>query len=881
MHVIAFALLLSLIAPTAARAQRDDAPAPATRAVYLDRQGVIRWKDNDHEVALFGANYTLPSASDYRAAGYVTQDRKKLIDEDMAHFARMGWDALRLALWGDWENTDRAGNLIVNDHLDLADYLIAKARERGIYILLSPIQTYNAGWPDALQDTTRPGFSKYFDRGLLGTDPEAIAAQANYLRQILEHVNPYTGTALKNEPSILFIELINEPWHHPDDLEGSVKYIDTLTDAVRSTGCDRLIFYNVSQDFRIAEAIRKSKAQGVAFGWYPTGLNSGRELQGNYLRTVDAYDSMRVARLDGLPRIVYEFDSADLTVGYMLPAMARTFRSVGAQYVAMFSYDMLQTAARNLGWQTHYLNLVYTPRKAMSAIIAAEAMRRLPRLQDYGAYPRNTSFGDFRVSYDDNSSQLVAADAFVYAGTTQTAPPHPDRLTRIAGYGSSPVIQYEGEGVYFLDKVRDGVWRLEVYPDAVPVANPFEMQSPDKIVTRAIHRSWPMQIRLSELGSSFGVQPVETNGPATSISISNSNSAVAENGRLVVTPGVYVLSGAGHVDPNSLPTHVGRLGFDEYHAPKPDSLSVRVTLTAVPEYVTGRPVDIVARVVDTTPADSVTLSIRPAGAGFFRRYHMTHARGYDYRVRIPSDSLREGPYEYAITVSQGESAVTFPEQVDKRTWDWDYSGHEYWKATVVSAETPLRLFKPADDVPRLAFSRIGDAIRRGIFRVVPSDVTGEPVFHLELPAVDGRAPDDYTASLVIKDRMGARHDAISAATSLRVRLRTLGPAQMLHITLVEKDGTSWSAAVAADTTWSERSIPFADFQLARGVMLPQGFPGVWNYWMGPAQGRGGSGERVRPHNVEHLQLSLRTLPAAASQRGAYGVQVESVTLLFR
>ena len=42
----------------------------------------------------------------------------------------------------------------------------------------------------------------------------------NYLRQILDHVNPYTGVALKDEPSILFIELVNEPWHHPEDLAG-------------------------------------------------------------------------------------------------------------------------------------------------------------------------------------------------------------------------------------------------------------------------------------------------------------------------------------------------------------------------------------------------------------------------------------------------------------------------------------------------------------------------------------------------------------------------------------------------------------------------------------------------------------------------------------
>ena len=88
----------------------------ARRAVYLDSAGVVRWQDDKQEVRLFGANYVVPTASDYRAAGYVHADRKKMIDEDMAQFARMGWDGLRLTFWGDWEASDQAGNLIANDH---------------------------------------------------------------------------------------------------------------------------------------------------------------------------------------------------------------------------------------------------------------------------------------------------------------------------------------------------------------------------------------------------------------------------------------------------------------------------------------------------------------------------------------------------------------------------------------------------------------------------------------------------------------------------------------------------------------------------------------------------------------------------------------------
>src|ERR1044071_9425665 len=427
-----------------ALAQRPAGPAPApvlaNRAVFLDSAGVVRWRDDGKEVTLFGANYVLPTGSDYRAAGYLHADRTKMIDEDTAQFARMGWDGMRLTFWGDWEASDNAGNLIANDHLDLQDYLIARARERGIYMLFSPIQLYGSNWPDALSDSSAPGFGRHFGKGRMGTDPAAIAAQVNYLRQILNHVNPYTRTALKDEPAILFIELVNEPWHHPEDLPGSIRYINALTDAVRSTGCTKLVFYNVSQDFRIAEAIRRSKVQGVTFGWYPTGLNSGHELQGNYLRTTDTFPDMLRPELARLPRIVYEFDSPDLRTGTMYPAMARTFRAVGAQMALMFAYDMQRTASRNLGWQTHYLSLAYTPRKALSAIIAAEAMRRLPRLASYGGYPSNTHFGDFRLSPRENQSELVADDALLYAGSTGSAPRNPALLQRIAGYGSSPVV---------------------------------------------------------------------------------------------------------------------------------------------------------------------------------------------------------------------------------------------------------------------------------------------------------------------------------------------------------------------------------------------------------------------------------------------------------
>jgi hypothetical protein len=44
--------------------------------------------------------------------------------------------------------------------------------------------------------------------------------------------------------------------------------------------------------------------------------------------------------------------------------------------------------------------------------------------------------------------------------TTHTRPPAPEKLERIARCSSSPVVQYDGTGAYFLDRAAPGVWVL-------------------------------------------------------------------------------------------------------------------------------------------------------------------------------------------------------------------------------------------------------------------------------------------------------------------------------------------------------------------------------------------------------------------------------------
>jgi hypothetical protein len=832
--------------------------------IYVDSKGVMRWRSSNVEVAMLGANYCLPSASDYRAAGAVHADRKKMIEQDMTHFARMGWDARRLSFWGDWECCDREGNLIANDHLDLLDYLIYQAKSRDLHMLLSPIVTYSSMWPRA-DDPTAVGFSRFYKKEELGTNPDAIAAQVNYLKQILNHVNPYTKLALKDEPYICFVELINEPAQHPQDFEGSVNYINALVGAVRDTGCQKITFYNFSQDFAMAQAIAASKADGVSFAQYPSGLVSGHQLRGNFLRTVDGYPPMLAPELAGKPRVVYEYDMPDVMSGYHYPAMIRTFRSVGAQSAAMFSYDMLATAPYNLGWQTHCLNMVYTPQKAASAIIASQVMRRIPRMQPVGAYPGNTRFGDFRVSYEEDLSELVSRDLFYYSNNTTSRPPAPRELRRIVGFGSSPLVRYEGAGLYFLDKIEDGVWRLEVYPDSIQIDDPFAPTRIDRLVFRLITRTWPMTVSVPDLGDSFKVEP---------LNVGNAYATRESGGTFGIRPGAFLLTSSARTAPVALPDRLPNvpyyLGIREFVCPEPTPYPTTIVLHAQSEYPADQPISIGATVASTDAPTEVALKITAGGAAE-RTFIMENIHGYEYRARLAAGTLPTGDVEFRVTVTSGDQKLVFPHDSPVAA----LRGETY-PSRVVAPDAPIQVFDPGRDIANLAVSRSGEA-RNRTPAATEGSRPGSMAYPLKYPS--DLMPEDFTASLYIGDRISDRGAAIAGAKAIRIRLKGAAAPSVIRVTLVEKDGSAWSRKVFASGEWQDVVIPVSSLLSARSVMLPEGYPGTWSYWLSPPEGR----IAIDLAQVERVQFSLRkadfgTISSIGAVQAA--VDIESVSLQF-
>jgi len=256
----------------------------AEPSVFVDESGVMRWTETKEEVALFGVNYTTPFAHSFRAHKRLGVPIEEAIDADVYHLSRLGLDAYRIHVW-DREISDPAGRLVVNDHLRAFDYLLAKLKERGIKIILTPLQFGNAAYPE--EGCPLEGFSsKYGKQGCLETK-QSWPLQERYLSQFVRHVNPHSGLSYKDDPDSIAFEICNEPGHFEYRL--TLDYINRLVASIRGTGCEKPIFYNMSHGLPNVQAYLDASVQGGTFQWYPANLVAGHEQRGNCLPFVDNY----------------------------------------------------------------------------------------------------------------------------------------------------------------------------------------------------------------------------------------------------------------------------------------------------------------------------------------------------------------------------------------------------------------------------------------------------------------------------------------------------------------------------------------------------------------------------------------------------------------
>jgi hypothetical protein len=851
-------LLLLLILPflllksTALSAQSPD-------RVYVDQQGVLRWKQKDQEAAFFGVNYTVPFAYGYRSHQALGIDHEKAIDQDVYHLARLGCDAFRVHVW-DTEITDSVGNLLENEHLRLFDYLIARLKERNIKIFLTPIAFWGPGYPE--KDYPTPGFSSLYNKQRALVEEKAIKAQENYVTQLLRHVNPYTRLTYGNDDDIIAAEVNNEP-HHSGLKDKTTAYVNRMVRAFRNTGWTKPIFYNISESPRYADAVAKANIDGVSFQWYPTGLVANRTLQGNYLPHVDRYHIPfdTIPQFAGKARMVYEFDAGDVLASYMYPAIARSFRAAGFQWATQFAYDPLATAYANTEYQTHYLNLAYTPAKAISLLIASKAFHKLPRLKTYGTYPADSVFDVFRVSYRESLSEMNAPEEFYHSNSTRTRPSNVRRLQHIAGVGSSPVVQYQGRGAYFLDKLENGVWRLEVMPDAIPIRDPFAKASPDKEVSRIEWQTHPMQINLPELRGNFRVRGLNEG---------NTYAVEATGGGFSIQPGAYLLVRKGKEKNRwSATSRSGVIGLGEFVAPKPLHLDPFVVHEPYAEFSAGKPFVLSAQIVGIDATAKVSLQLNSL-SGHYQTIPMEQVAAYTYHAEVPADLAVPGLLQYRIIIQKAnDEYVTFPGNHKGNPYAWDYYHNEMWQTFVASGRGKLQIFNATHDRNFPIYPNLWRSDER---QFLTAEQSGQLIFRIAVKELTGEHVMGWQHFFA--DKLKGRQSELTSFTKLVVRGRTANAEPVkVKVALLGKDASSYASYVLFTNILQNIEIPLNSLRQDSLLLLPRPYPGFQPFWF-----KAGNRTGFDLTQAEKLEILVGPALSPADSDKPYSLEVESVWL---
>ncbi|MDG5767148.1 hypothetical protein QA596_06710 [Balneolales bacterium ANBcel1] len=829
-------ILAALVAWASApvQSQAQDTAVP----YYVNEQGILISSETGEEASFFGINYSPPFAHSWRAMDLLGMDHKEEMDKDIYHFARMGFDAFRIHVW-DTEISDSLGNLLHNEHLDLLDYKLWQMEERGIKVILTPLTFYDNAYPDGATPT--PGFANYISK----TDaprPEYRDILKNYLDQFLTHKNPYTGKTYQEDPNIIAVELVNEPLHS-GDLDEITAYINDLADFVRDNGWEKPVFYNIAENPPVVDAVMNADIDGVGFQWYPGGLVGGQAIRKNYLPYIDEYAipfGNREAMQDKF-RFIYEFDSSDLMYSYAYPVMARSFRAAGFQWATQFAYDPLGIAFANSDYPTHYLNMIYTPGKAVSMRIAGEVFRSWPLGKEPEPFPHNKQFGDFRVSHSEDLSEMNTDTAFYYSNHTQTEPRDASALQHIAGVGNSPVVHYEGTGAYFLDKLEDGVWRLEVMPDVIAVRDPFEPPAFDKHVSVIEWHERSMEVRLPNLGDRFAIEGMNEG---------NDRSMAAEDGSFRILPGAYILTRQGSEGHSwGAGSRFGNIRVGEYVAIESTSDAVRVRHNPLPVIDEGEAHTIRATVAGTGPGARVHLIGNIFGELYFDEV-MEEVAAFEYEFTMPAGMVNSGLMNYWIVVEEEGGFTTFPGEFDGHPWDWNFYHDDVWEVHVASADTPVSLFETARDLGNINFAFQTwqhEVYHRGV------DASDRPGRKAVWVRTDDLAPVTTEAlgwAAIVRDNVEGRKARAQEASELMVRGKSMaGDASVVRVILVQRDGSSFSAELTLSGRYEEHYLSLDDFRRDAFMLLPRPYPPFMPFWFNSA-----ADPDLNPAGIEEIQL---------------------------
>lgn len=177
-------------------------PAGATGRVTIDDGHFV--DGSGQRIRFLGTNLTFDDAFPPKEVAPEIARRMAALGINVVRFHHLDGQYAPRGIWDpafdDHQHMD-AGQL------DRLDWLISQLKQQGIYANINLHVSRSLGPGDGFPD---PELRPRYDKGVGNFEPRMIELQKQYARDLLTHVNPYTGTAYVDEPCVAMVEITNE-----------------------------------------------------------------------------------------------------------------------------------------------------------------------------------------------------------------------------------------------------------------------------------------------------------------------------------------------------------------------------------------------------------------------------------------------------------------------------------------------------------------------------------------------------------------------------------------------------------------------------------------------------------------------------------------------
>jgi len=444
---------------------------------------------------------------------------------------------------------------------------------------------------------------------------------------------------------------------------------------------------------------------------------------------------------------------------------------------------------------------------------------------DFGLYPNNTRFSDFKVDYKNDLAEYNSETKFFYTNTTNSSVKNESKLKEIAGFGNSSVISYDGLGAYFLDKISKGVWRLEVMPDAVWVDNLFGRNSPNKTVAVIKWKTHSMQLHLEDLGSNFNV-----------VAINKENEFVSEvkDKSFQIRPGTYIISKQGAAKKWSKNDDFKTYKLNDFYAPKSNVNQLYFKHAPIVSITENSELKIEVQCMAPENPEEINLTGFNSNGKYFNQ-QLKYLGNYKYETIIPSNYIKKGFVNYNIIVKQKDGIkITHPSGKTGNLYAWDFYDRTSYKITVVPKEYPMYLFNAIEDTDDLVKTWMRS------FKLVPTKNFGEAAYQMNVEKLfvqdeeNSKAKPiyDYSFKHFILDQIKDRKTDLLSKEALIFKGYALNnkPCK-LQIAFVLDDGSAYGKVIDIETISKDYTIKLDELKPVRTVILPRPYPSFLPYYL--------------------------------------------------